>query len=152
MASLLKTFQFSEPNLLLTFPVRQTFTISDRPLMHWKHDIWPGLIITGNLITMLRLLKNTTFSTAVHRSFDIMKNVKAIFETSDTRLLDALCDVNTWGKLCQTEVLEMALEKKIRFEPKHRNKIASDRWVDKIRRLVAGQYFPAWTGECVLEC
>ena len=39
---------------------------------------------------------------------------------------------------------------KIRFEPEHSNKIASNRWVDKIRRLVAGQYFPAWTGQCVL--
>ena len=47
---------------------------------------------------MLRLLKNTTFLTAVHRASDIMKNVKAIFETSDTRLLDALCDVKTWRK------------------------------------------------------
>ena len=39
---------------------------------------------TGNLITMLRSLKNTTFSTAFQRTSDIMKNVKRIFETSDT--------------------------------------------------------------------
>ena len=43
---------------------------------------------------MLRLLKNTTFSTAVDRTSDIIKNLRPIFETSDTRLLDALCDVN----------------------------------------------------------
>ena len=29
---------------------------------------------------------------------DIIKNVRTIFETLDTRLLDALCDVNTEGK------------------------------------------------------
>ena len=53
---------------------------------------------TGNLITMLRLLKNTTFSTVVHRASDIIKNVRTKFETSDTRLLDALCDVNIEGR------------------------------------------------------
>ena len=31
------------------------------------------MFITGNLITMLGLLKNTTFSTDVHRASDIMK-------------------------------------------------------------------------------
>ena len=69
---------------------------------------------------MLRVVKNTTFSTAVHRASDIIKNVRTIFETSDTQLLDALCDVNTEEK-CQTEVLEMAPEKKIPFDPKHHN-------------------------------
>ena len=44
MASLLKNFQFSKPNHPLTFPVRQTFSISDRPLMHEKHDVSPRLI------------------------------------------------------------------------------------------------------------
>ena len=35
MASLLKYFQFSEPNPPLTFPLRQTFSTSDRPfIMH----------------------------------------------------------------------------------------------------------------------
>ena len=34
---------------------------------------------TGKLITMLRLLKNTTFSTSVHRVTDIIKNVRTIF-------------------------------------------------------------------------
>ena len=33
--------------------------------------------------------------TAVHRASNIIKNVRTKFETSDTRLLDALCDVNT---------------------------------------------------------
>ena len=56
------------------------------------------ICITGNLITMLSLLKNTTFFTAVHCAFDIIKNVRTIFETSDARPLDALCDVNTEGK------------------------------------------------------
>ena len=54
--------------------------------------------ITGNLNTMLRLLKNTTFSTAVHCTFDIIKNVRTIFETLDARPLYVLCDVNTEGK------------------------------------------------------
>ena len=53
------------------------------------------MFITGNLInTMLGLLKNRTFSTAVHRTSDI-KDVRIKFETSDTRLLDALRDFNT---------------------------------------------------------
>ena len=46
---------------------------------------------------MLRLLKNTIFSSAVHRASDMIKNVRTIFETSDAQLLDALCDVNTEG-------------------------------------------------------
>ena len=53
------------------------------------------MFITGNLITMLGLLKNTTFSTAVHRASDIMKDVRTKFETSDIQMLDSLCDVNT---------------------------------------------------------
>ena len=36
---------------------------------------------------------------AIHRTSDIIKNVRTIFETSDTRLLDALCDVNNEGKM-----------------------------------------------------
>ena len=56
-------------------------------------------ILTGNLITMLRLVKNTTFSTAVHCTSDIIKNVRTNFETSDTQLLDARCDVNTEKKM-----------------------------------------------------
>ena len=52
----------------------------------------------GNLITMLCLLKNRIFSSAVHCSSEIIENVRTIFETSDIRLLDALCDVNTEGK------------------------------------------------------
>ena len=55
--------------------------------------------VTSNLIKMLRLLKNTRlFSTEIHRVSDIIQNVKIIVETSDTRLLDALCDSNTGGK------------------------------------------------------
>ena len=52
------------------------------------------MFIADNLITMLGLLKNTTFSAAVHRASDIIKDVRTKFETSDTPLLDALCDAN----------------------------------------------------------
>ena len=38
------------------------------------------------------LTKNTTFSTAVHHVSGITKNDRTIFETSDTPLLDTLCD------------------------------------------------------------
>ena len=47
---------------------------------------------------MLHLLKNTIFSSAVHRASDIIESVRTIFETLDTQLLDTLCDVNTVGK------------------------------------------------------
>ena len=47
--------------------------------------------VTGNLITMLRLLNNTIF----YRASDIIRNVGTSFEILDTRLLVALCDVNT---------------------------------------------------------
>ena len=80
-------------------------------MWEWKSGL------TGNLITMLRLLKNTTFSTALHRVSDIIENLRTVFENSDTRLSDALCDVNTEGKLCQTEVLEMAQDKKSSSTP-----------------------------------
>ena len=53
------------------------------------------------------LLKNTTFSTAIDHASDIIKNLRTIFETSDSRLLDTLCDVNTDKK----NGLKMALEK-----------------------------------------
>ena len=53
------------------------------------------MFITDNLITMLGLLKNTTCSTAFHRASDIIKDVRIKFETSDTPLSDALCDINT---------------------------------------------------------
>ena len=48
---------------------------------------------------MFHLLKNTTFSTVKDCVSDILKNVRTIFETSDTQLLDALCDVNTEEKM-----------------------------------------------------
>ena len=38
------------------------------------------MLITSNLITMLGLLKNRTFSTAVHRTSDIIKDVRTKFE------------------------------------------------------------------------
>ena len=57
------------------------------------------------------------FSSAVHH---IIKNVRTIFETLDTRLLYALCDVNNEGKHDVRQKysqpgLAMALEKKSRF-------------------------------------
>ena len=54
--------------------------------------------VTGNLITMLYLLKNETFSTPVHHASDIIKNARRIFETSDPRLVDSLCHINTEEK------------------------------------------------------
>ena len=56
------------------------------------------ICFVGNLIMMLRLVKNTTFSIAFHRTSDIIKNV-TIFEILNTQLLHALCDVNTEGKM-----------------------------------------------------
>ena len=44
---------------------------------------------------MLRLLNNTTFSTAIHRAFDIIKS-KNNFLTFIH--LDPLCDVDTAGE------------------------------------------------------
>ena len=61
------------------------------------------MFITGNLITMLGLLKNTTFSTAVHCASNIIKDVRTKFESSDTRLLDALCDVNTERRIIDVQ-------------------------------------------------
>ena len=71
--------------------------------------------ITGNLFTMLLLLKNTTFSTAIHRVSDIIQTVRIIVETSDTQLLDVLCGVNTEGKYDARQKYSMALEKKSRL-------------------------------------
>ena len=67
---------------------------------------------------MLRLLKNTTFLTAVDHASDIIKNVRTIFETSDTRLLDELCDVNTEGK---NDVSKWLWGKIIPSDPEDRN-------------------------------
>ena len=44
------------------------------------------------------LAEEYNMSTAIHRVFDIRQNVRIIFETSDNRLLKALCDVKTEGK------------------------------------------------------
>ena len=65
---------------------------------------------------MLGLLKNTTFSAAIHRASDIIQNVRIIVETSDTRLLDALCDVNIEEKTdVRQKYSKMALEKNSRL-------------------------------------
>ena len=51
-----------------------------------------------------------------NRASDIIKNVRTIFETLDTRLSDPLSDEKTLKEnICQTEVLDMALEKKSRL-------------------------------------
>ena len=42
------------------------------------------MFIIGDLITMLGLLKITTFSTPVHYASDMVKDVRTKFETSDT--------------------------------------------------------------------
>ena len=44
---------------------------------------------------MLRLPKNTIFSSAVHSASDIMKNIRRISETLDNRMLDGLCEIKT---------------------------------------------------------
>ena len=63
---------------------------------------------------MLRLLKNT-FSTAVHRASDIIKNVRTIFETSGTQLLNALR-----GKVMPDGSSRNGSGEKIPFDPGHR--------------------------------
>ena len=70
---------------------------------------------------MLHLQKNTIFSSAVHHASDI-KNVRAIFETLETPLLDALCDVNTEGKHdVRQKYSKWLWRKQIPFEPEKRN-------------------------------
>ena len=45
-----------------------------------------------------------------------MKNIKAIFKTSDTQLLDVLCEVNNWGKIMSDRSTLNGSVEKIRFE------------------------------------
>ena len=73
-----------------------------------------GLDSTPRAEIGLITMKDTTFSTAIDRVFDIMQSVRIIFETSDTRLLKALCDVKTEGK-------NDVRGEKIPFDPEHRN-------------------------------
>ena len=74
---------------------------------------------------MLSLLKNRIFSSAVHSALLVsMENGRTTFETLDTGLLDALCHVNSEGKMSDRTVRStrrVALEKKIAFDPRHRN-------------------------------
>ena len=63
-------------------------------IVQCKSQLWHSAY-TDNLITMLRLLQNTIFSSAVNRASDIIQDKRTMFETLDTRLLDTLCDVNT---------------------------------------------------------
>ena len=60
-------------------------------------------VITGNLITMLGLLKDTTFSTAIHRASDIIKDIRTTFET---QTLDCWkhCVILTLNKEVMSEV------------------------------------------------
>ena len=69
---------------------------------------------------MLRLLKNTMFLSSVHRASVIMRNVRTIVETLDTRLLDAMCDVNTEGNMMPGRSNRNGSgEKRIPFDPEH---------------------------------
>ena len=70
---------------------------------------------------MLRLLKNTTFSTTSHRVSDIIKNVRRTFGISETRLLDALCDAKTDGKMMSGISTQSGSGEKIPFDPEHHN-------------------------------
>ena len=70
---------------------------------------------------MLRLLKNTTFSTAVCPYSYIIKNVRTIFETLDARLLDALFEVSTEGNVMSDRSTRNIPGEKIPFESDHRN-------------------------------
>ena len=75
---------------------------------------------------MLRLLKNTTVLTAIHRISDIIQNVKIVFETSATRLLEALCDVSDRNT-------RNGSGEKIPFDPEHRNKIANNLFIKLLK-------------------
>ena len=44
-----------------------------------------------------------------------------MFETSDTRLLEALCDVNTEGKIMSDRSTQNGSGEKIPFDPEHGN-------------------------------
>ena len=68
---------------------------------------------TGNLITMLRLLKNTTFSTAFHRvsSSDITKHVRTTLKFKTLNCWMHCVTQKLRKKSCQAQVLEEALEK-----------------------------------------
>ena len=76
--------------------------------------------ITGNSITVLPLLKNPTFSTAVHRVPDNIRNVRRIFEISDSRLLDALCDIKRKEKMMSDTGTRNGYGEKILLDPEHR--------------------------------
>ena len=67
------------------------------------------------------LSEKKTFSTAVHRASNIIKNKVTIFEASDARLLDALCDVNTEGKMMSDRSTRNMFGEKTPLDPEHRN-------------------------------
>ena len=70
---------------------------------------------------MLGLLENTTFSTAVHRVSNIIEDVRTKFKTSDTRLLNALCDVTLSEEMMSDRSIRNISGEKIPFDPEHRN-------------------------------
>ena len=74
---------------------------------------------------MLRLLKNITFSAAFHPVSDIIKNVRTTFEISDTRLLDALRDAKTEGRMMSGTSTQSGSGEKIPFVPEHHNSISN---------------------------
>ena len=71
---------------------------------------------TVDLIMMLWLLKNSTFLVAIHFASDIIKTVRTIFQNFRRSTVWRTVWREHWGKKwCETEVLEMALEKKSRL-------------------------------------
>ena len=75
--------------------------------------------VTGNLITILCLLKHETFSTCVHHASHIIENAKGIFETSHLGLVDSLCHINTEGKIMSDRNTQDCFRGKISFDPEH---------------------------------
>ena len=61
--------------------------------------------------------KNATFSTAVRRVSDVIKNVRTIFGISDIRLLDGLCDAKTEGKMMSEKSARDGSGEKSRLTP-----------------------------------
>ena len=76
------------------------------------------MFITGNLITMLGSLKNTTFSTPVHRASDLIKEQNLKLQT-----LDCWAHYVTLT-LSEEMMLDRSINgsgEKIPFDPEHRN-------------------------------
>ena len=70
---------------------------------------------------MLHLPKISTFSTAIDHIPDIIQDVRIIFETSDTQLFEALCDIKAERKNDVRQKHSKWLWRKILFDPEHSN-------------------------------